>query len=248
LAESEKVLDRALVVGGQDDPKALAFIHYQRFQLFKEMGQIDRAVASWEEAVANDPDAAITAREVYTMLTDVGRFSEARRYVDRDPNELQAGFQRGLIANLTADAAQAREEWQATATMDPTGFGYGHESWVEAVLRLGDPDPVLKRMQELLVRYGTPRLLVLAGIAWAMKGNVEAATTYFQQAIGLLRRGRPPKQKLDSADWRLLDSLVADDEVKPSLKPYFAVLETLWGGTPPDSEAGKGPIFPPLRP
>ena len=32
----------------------------------------------------------------------------------------------------------------------------------------------------------------------------------------------------DGADWRLLDSLVKDDEMKATLKPYFAVVETLW--------------------
>jgi tetratricopeptide (TPR) repeat protein len=247
FAESEAALERALTVGGGDDPQAPAFAHYQRFQLFKEMGQLDRAVASWEEAVGSDPEAITTIQEVYTMLTEAGRYSEAQHYVDRDTNELQAGFQRGLIARLTGNLAKAREEWQAIAALKPTDFEYGYEGWVEAVLRLGDPDQALEQMQELLGRRGTPRLLVLAGMAWAMKGNVRPATAYFQQAINVLRHGRPPKQKLDSADWYLLDSLVADDRVKAELKAHFVVLETVWGASQPDSGAGKGPIFPPLR-
>jgi hypothetical protein len=55
------------------------------------------------------------------------------------------------------------------------------------------------------------------------------AVILFQQSIRLMRRVRPPRQKLDGADWRLLDSLVDDDEMKAKLKPYFAVVETLWG-------------------
>jgi hypothetical protein len=62
-----------------------------------------------------------------------------------------------------------------------------------------------------------------------MRDDPELAGLLFQRAIDLRRRERPPKQKLDSTDWRLLDSLVADDEVKTPLKSYFAIIETLWG-------------------
>jgi tetratricopeptide (TPR) repeat protein len=247
FAESQAALDQALEVGGEDDPSALAFAHYQRFHLFKEMGHLDQAVASWEQAAAHDPAVLMMVQEVYTMLTAVGRYSEALHYVDRDANELQAGFQRGLIASLTGNASQAREEWQSVAGMNPADFEYGYESWAEAVLRLGDPQPALDRMQELMMRYGTPRLVVLAGIAWAMQGNTRLATLYLQHAITLLRRGRPPKQKLDSADWHLLDSLVADDRIKAEFRSYFAVLETLWDRSTTASGQGEGLVLPPLH-
>jgi tetratricopeptide (TPR) repeat protein len=247
FAESQKALDRALEVGSEDDPQALAFAHYQRFLLYKELGQLDRAISSWEETVSCDPESRSTVQEVYTLLTDAGRYSEALQYVKRDPNELQASFQRGLIASLTGNLVEARKEWQAVAAMNPADFNYGHESWMEAVLRLGNPDPALERAQELMMRFGTPRLLVLAGIAWAMTGNARVATTYFQQSIRLQRRGRQPKQKLDSADWRLLDSLVADDRLKAELKPYFVALETLWGGPASTFTANEGSVFPPFH-
>jgi tetratricopeptide (TPR) repeat protein len=247
FAESQTALDQALEAGSADDPKALAFAHYQRFVLSRDLGRVDDALAAWEQVVALDPQSGEAVQEVYTMLTDAGRYSEALRYVAQDPNELLAGFQRGLIARLTGQLVEAREEWQAVAAMNPTNFERGHASWMEAVLRLGDPDPVLDRAQELIVRHGTPRLLVFTGIAWAMQGNVRLASTYFQQTISLLRRDRPPKQKLDSADWHLLDSLVADERIKAELKSYFAVLETLWGASSTSSRPGQDPIFPPLR-
>jgi putative SOS response-associated peptidase YedK len=84
-------------------------------------------------------------------------------------------------------------------------------------------------MDRLLGRYGSARLLTMAGIAWAMQGDQQRAQKAFDQTIDILRSHRPPKHKLDSADWRLLDSLVADDELKRVLKPYFAVVETIWG-------------------
>ena len=229
FAESQAALDRALVAGGGGgDPEVMAEVHYQRFHLFKDMAQIDQAVAEWEEDCASHSDVGGTVHQVYTMLTDAGRYGQAQRYVSRDENKLRAGFQRGLITNLTGNRDKARKEWREVAALDPHEFDTGHEAWGEAVLRLGDPTPVLDRQKLLLVRYGSPRILALSGTAWAMHGDRELAQRFYQQSIDRMRYERPPKQKLDSADWRLLDSLVTDDELKTALKPYFAVVETLW--------------------
>jgi tetratricopeptide (TPR) repeat protein len=229
LRDSQDAMARALEECQEDDITNLVNIHYQRFLLFKEMRQVDDALAAWEEALSRNPEVGSTVREVYTMLTDEGRYEEALLYIARDTNYLQSGLQLGLVASLTGKPAKAKQEWRAVADLDPSTFEYGHDAWVEAVLRLGNPDPALEWLQESLPEYGTPRLIVLSGIGWAMRQDVELATTLFQQAINMLRRQRPPKQKLDRADWRLLDSLITDDEVKAPLKPYFAVVETLWG-------------------
>lgn len=229
LAGAQVALDRALEACEEGDAVSLADTHYQRFLLFKEMRQLDDAMAAWEEAVKQNQEVGTTVREVYTMLTESGRYSEAQRYVARDENSLQAGFQKGLIASLTGKPIDARQAWRQVAEQNPDEFEYGHDAWVEAVLRLGDSEPALEWLQESLPRYGTPRLLVLSGIGWAMRQDSELASALFQQAISLMRRERPPKRKLDSADWRLLDSLVDDDETKTVLKPQFVVVETLWG-------------------
>ena len=227
--DSQDALERALEACQDNDDANLADIHFQRFLLFKEMRQIDDALAAWEEAVCQDPDVRNTVREVYSMLTDEGRYKEALLYVARDPNPLQSGLQMGLLANLTGKSIEAKQDWRSVAKLDPSEFEYGHDAWVEAVLRLGDPDPALEWLQESLPEYGTLRLIVLSGIGWAMRQDVELATALFQQAINMQRRQRPPKQKLDRADWQLLDLLVADKEIKAPLKSYFAVVETLWG-------------------
>lgn len=229
LADSQRALDRALVESSKDDGETLAEVYLQRFYLLKEMHQLDEAAAAWDEATEQNPSTNVTVRDVYTMFTDTGRYSDALRYVDRDDNELQAGYQRGLIASLTGKPAEALEAWRGVASLDPNGYEYGHDAWVEAVLRLGDPEPALEWLQEALARHGSPRLLILSGIAWAMRDDADLAGLLFQQAITMMRRQRPPKQKLDSADWRLLDTLVADDEAKTALKSHFAVVETLWG-------------------
>jgi tetratricopeptide (TPR) repeat protein len=229
LRDSQAALDRALETCQEDDAINLANVHLQRFLLFKEMRQVGDALAAWEEAITYDQDAVATVRQVYSMLTEEGRYEEALRYVARDENPMQAGFQRGLVASLTGRALEAKQEWRAVANLDPSEFEYGHDAWVEAVLRLGDPDPALEWLQESLPEHGTLQLIVLSGIGWAMREDAEMAATLFQQAINMLRMRRPPKQKLDRSDWQLLDLLVKDDKIKSPLKSYFAVVESLWG-------------------
>jgi tetratricopeptide (TPR) repeat protein len=229
FAESQKALGKALTLCQEIDAEDCADVHYQRFLLFKEMKQLDDALAAWEEATSLNPEISRTVREVYKLLTQAGRYSDAQRYIARDENRLQAGFQQGLIASLTGKSIEAREAWRQVARMDPNEYEYGHDAWVEAVLRLGNPDPALEWLQDSLPRYGSPRLLVLSGIGWAMRKDAELAGILFQQAINMQRRERPPKKKLGSTDWHVLDSLVNDEETKTALKPYFAVIETLWG-------------------
>jgi tetratricopeptide (TPR) repeat protein len=230
FAESQAAFDRALEVAGQKgDPGLLADAHYGRFLLLNAMGRLDEALAAWEEALSQQPAAQNTIREVYTALTDAGRYVQALVYVERDDNALQAGFQRGLLAQLAGDPDKAKREWQAVAALDPMSFEYGQDCWAEAALRVGAPDSVIERMQQLMRRHGSLRLLVLSGMAMAMRGERETAQRQFEQVTSLLRHSRPPKQKLDSADWRLLCSLVADEGLRASLKPYFAVVETIWG-------------------
>ncbi len=227
LDRSQAALDRAQQCDAHGDEGLVGFLNYVRFHLLRDLGQIDEALAAWEEALTHDPERAETVREVYAMLTEAGRYDEALSYVARDENRIQAAYQRALIASLQGRTEEAEQGWQEVAEMDPDEYEYGHDAWVEAVLRLGDPDPALEWLHEALPEVATARLLTLTGMGWAMRGDVEVAGTSFQTAINMGRIRQPQQQKLDSAEWRLLDSLVDDDEIKAPLKSYFAVIETL---------------------
>ncbi len=228
FAMAREALDHALAVCEENSCPDLPRIYRERFEFFRAAGQIDEAASAWEEGAARDEETRKGIGEVVAMLADAGRYSEARAMLDRETNPLRAGLRRGHIHNMMGNPSEARKEWQRIANLDPNEFEYGHEAWVEAVLRLGDPLPALQWLQEALRDRFSIRLLILSGVAWAMYGDAEVAANLFQQAIGLLRYQRPPKKKLDSSDWRLLDNLVNNDEIKKALKPYFAVVETLW--------------------
>jgi tetratricopeptide (TPR) repeat protein len=229
FARAREAIDRALSVCQQTSCPELAWIYRERFEFFRAAGQLDEALAAWEEAAARDEEVRKDIGYVAALLAAAGRYSEARAMAARDPNPLRAGLQRAHIEGLMGNPGEARREWRRVADLDPDEFEYGHEAWVEAVLHLGEAEAALEWLQEALRERFSVRLLVLSGVAWAMYGDAEVAGILFQQAIGLLRYQRPPRKKLDSADWRLLDSLVTDDEIKKVLKPYFAVVETLWG-------------------
>ncbi len=234
LAESLTAFDGALTAAGQSQDEeqkteTLASIYYRRFLLFKEMARWDDAVQAWEQAAALKPDdVAETIPDLYKALTEAGLYGMARTYVDRDSNSLHAGMQRGLLNFMTGKPVDAMQEWRAVAALDPLSFDRGQDAWMEAVLRVGDPKPVLDRLDDLLSGYGSPQVLILGGMAWAMSGEAETAKAMLQRAIDLLRRDRPPKIKLDGADWRLLTSLVPHAEMRTALKSYFAVIETTW--------------------
>lgn len=234
LAESLAAFDQAVTVAGQAQDKerrteTLSRAHYGRFLLFKEMARWDDAVQAWEQATALKPDEMKeTLPDLYKALTEAGLYSMSRAYVDRDTNKLYAGLERGLLNLMTGKPGDAMEEWRTVAALEPLSFESGQEAWAEAVLRVGDPQPVLDRLDEFLSGYGSPRMLILGGMAWAMSGKAETAGALLQRAIDLLRRERPPKTKLDGADWRLLTSLVPYAEMRTALKPYFAVIETAW--------------------
>lgn len=229
FAQAGEALDRALEAC---QPRAscpdLARIHRERFEFNRATGQVDAALAAWEEAAAHDEEVRKGISDVAAMLADAGRYSEARAMVNRDPNPLCAGLRRGHIDRLMGNAGEARKEWRRVADLNPDDFEYGHEAWVEAMLRLGEAEGALEWLQDALGERFNIRLLILSGVAWAAYGDAEVAASLFQQAIGLLRYQRPPKKKLDGSDWRLLESLVTDEEIKKALKPYFAVVETLW--------------------
>jgi tetratricopeptide (TPR) repeat protein len=229
LELGRSALAHALLAARDAAPELGAVIHYERFLLLRDLGRVEEAVAAWEQAVKLDTRYQDSISQAYAMLTDAGRYSDALAYVARDENPLRAGLQRGLIAQQTGQMIEARKEWKAVAVLDPEQYAGGQEAWAEAVVRLGDPQPLLDRLQVLMTKHGTTRLLVLAGIAQAMNGQVDRAAMLFQQAIQLVRYGRPARQKLDRADWRLLSSVVKDEKAKEALKAYFVVIETLWG-------------------
>ncbi len=228
LNPAQSALEKAGALAAQAEPEMQAQICFEEFLLYRDMGNLDAAADAWERAVVHWPEAAWSVREVYAMFTRVGRYNDAGRYIDRDENALQAGFQRGLIASLTGNPTQARKYWQEVAQANPDEFQYGQDAWIESLLRLGTPNPALVWLNKALPRGTSMRLLILAGIAWAMLDNVDLAGRFFKDAVQALRYRRPPKQKLDSADWHLLDAVVANKETKKALKSYFAVVETLW--------------------
>jgi tetratricopeptide (TPR) repeat protein len=229
FAESQAALDGALGAASKEEKETLTAIYYERFWLFKEMSRWDDAVQAWEQGLAVEPDRMQgTISEVHKMLTDAGLYGMARTYVERDQNPLSAGLQRGMLNYLTGKPADAAQEWRKVAALDPAEPEDGQEAWMEAVLRLGDPAPVLEKLEGLLLGYESTRILFLAGMAQAMHNEADHARALLEQTVHLLRRERPPKQKLDSADWRLFNALVPDAQLKAALKPYFAVIETTW--------------------
>ena len=113
------------------------------------------------------------------------------------------------------------------AALTPRDHEEGHEAWAEAVLRLGQPETALPVLEDLLGRgQGDQRCIILLGLAWAMLGKAGPAREAFGHALRVLQRQEPQRAKLAAKDWRLVDALVQDPQVKTSVQSCFAVVLT----------------------
>jgi tetratricopeptide (TPR) repeat protein len=231
LSRAEEILDRALAIPEQD-PQVRGQVHLNRALLYKALAQVDEALAAWEEAVQDAPDIVETVPEMVDLLIDVGRLDEALAYVERDADELRRGLHRGIVLARQGKPGRARAAWTDVHEMDPATTQGSRAAWLEATLRLGDPDAGLDRFEELLTGESSARLFLLGGMGWAMKGDLEAARVGFRVALEAMSRDYPPTYKFDSKDWRLLDQLVDTPETKAQLKAHFAVVDAAFDAVP----------------
>jgi tetratricopeptide (TPR) repeat protein len=224
LEQADQVLDRALKAP-DPDPELLGAVHLNRALLYLAWGRLDEAVAAWERAIQDSAALSDTAPEIYTALIKAGRLDEALAIVERDPDALRRGLYRGVVHARRGELDRARAAWTEVEEMEPDAEGSA-EAWLEATLRLGHVDLGLERFEQLLAGGPSARLFLLGGVGWAMKGDLEAARAGFGVALDAMRRGYPPAYKFSSDDWRLLDQLVDDAEVKAQLRPHFAVVDS----------------------
>lgn len=231
LDKAEEVLERALAIPEQD-LEVRGQVHLNRALVYRALGRVDDALTAFEEAVQDSPDLVETVPEMVDLLIKVGRLDEALAYVERDTDELRRGLYRGIVLARQGEPDRARAAWAEVHETDPATSEGSRAAWLEATLRLGDPDAGLERFEELLAGEPSARLFLLGGMGWAMKGELEPARVGFRVALEAMSRDYPPVYRFDSKDWRLLDQLVDAPEVKAQLKPHFAVVDAAFDGIP----------------
>jgi tetratricopeptide (TPR) repeat protein len=242
LDEAEENLQRAarLATGSDDETDAYLAL----FDFYRAQGQVDEALAAWDQAWAAHGHTPGYVFPLYQMMWEIGDLERAHEYLNQEKNPLRKGFYQGILAISEGAPDQARKHWRRVAQMNPLEFDEGHEAWAEAALRVDQPPQEVIAALGALLESGdlTPRGLILQAVAEARIGHSEHAENMLKIARSLGLRSRPRQEKLTAAHWVLFDELVADDEIKHQLRHYFEQEEAPDLKTPPASPAaGPGP-------
>jgi len=147
-----------------------------------------------EEAAARYAGRPRRFREACLAIQE-GRPAVARAALEEllaeAPDDPVYRLERGRCRFMLGDAAGAREDLEAVwpsfgdAPFDREGLCSVPSLWAEALLDMGEPEPVLERLRDLAdPRAGNSRLALLYAMALVAAGEVEAARDFLAEAAG----------------------------------------------------------------
>ncbi len=223
LDEAEENLQRASRTASTPDDKSQAYLAL--FDFYREQGQIEEALAAWDQAWEGDGHDSGYVFPLYQMMWEAGDLERSREYLKQEKNPLRKGFHQGLLAASEGDSDEATKQWKRVAKMNPLEYDEGHDAWAEAALRVDhSPEEVIGSLSAVLEAGDfTPRGLLLQAIAEARIGHTEHAQEVLEIARNIGLRSRPRAEKLPAVHWALFDELVADEEIKSQLRHFFHV-------------------------
>jgi len=223
LDEAEEHIQRASRTASAPDDKAQAYLAL--FDFYREQGQIEKALAAWDQAWPGDDHDSGYVFPLYQMMWETGDLERSREYLKQEKNPLRKGYHQGLLAASEGDSDEATKHWKRVAKMNPLEYEEGHDAWAEAALRVDhSPQKVIGALSAVLEAGNfTPRGLLLQAIAEARIGHTEHAQQVLETARNIGLRTRPRAEKLPMAHWALFDELVTDEEIKNQLQHLFQV-------------------------
>jgi tetratricopeptide (TPR) repeat protein len=188
----KQVLDRAETKGFADVYNMLGVIHHDK-------GRFDEAQASFEEALAINPNYTEAALNLAVTYNDLGRYDEAKRIYQAAlsrgtdaPGQLDP-FVKGKIANLHAEVAQAyvdagmpgdaMHELRKAILLCPT-FADLRLKLSNLYRQTGDLDAAKFELDEAIA--ARPRFLpahIALGVTLLSKGDPKAAIAAWEKAL-----------------------------------------------------------------
>jgi len=216
--EAIEHFNRAIDLTDKKEMKTLVCHHL--LNIYTTLGQSDKVAETWQRNVSFDSFAQVTIPDIYDYYLRTGEIQRATALVIEDEDPLRRGLYSGLIDYAEGSRESAEREWGKVIRREISEETEGLEFWMEAGLRVGQAQRVIDKVTPIFaagkVTIG-PALLF--GIAWAMKGDVERADSFFHVVRDSLtwKKG----DLLSFREWELLDSLVQDETVKAALRHHF---------------------------
>ena len=219
--QAESCYQSALALAKDNAEAAIA--NLGSFRVCRETDRADDALSAWGMAVVLDPEMGEHVSEVYTWLIERGDLELAEEYLGREQDQARHAFYQGLLDWQVGreDAAQSR--WNDVLDMDIADQDIDAAVWIEAALRLGEPERAIESEPILTGENTVPSVdtATVLGIAYAMLDQIEDAKRWFDVVVQRLRRGWPATYKIEKHGWKLLNSLVPNQETVQVLADYF---------------------------
>jgi tetratricopeptide (TPR) repeat protein len=118
-------------------------------RVYQETDRVDQVLDVWNLALVLDPELAEQAVEVYGWLIRRGELDRARPFLERERNPITRTFYEGLLEWYAGQQEAARQRWREVLEMDPGQQNTQIETWMEAALRLDEPQRVDQLATEL---------------------------------------------------------------------------------------------------
>ncbi len=182
-----------------------------------EQGDFEQAAALFEEAIALDPNYKQQLYRIYSRMIRLGDPARAIAFVKRDQrNPIRTGFWHGVALDQLGESDEAIKHWQKVVNVDLAANEEPHLlEYILAHYYLGDAEGtglglVLNALQE--ETGGQWALFLLAGVGWALRGNVENARTNFFTGMNQ-RRANGNGLLLPWESWNFLLDLLPEEEL-----------------------------------
>ena len=200
-----------------------ATVNVALFSVYRDAGRVEDALDAWDMAVVLNPELADSVFQTSSWLIRRGDLDLARKYLDRERRPIRRSFGEGLLEWQKGNEDTARRTWQSILDTDGEIEDADLTAWVEAALRLGEPERADERLTQLASsNQSIPAdMITLQGIAKLMLDQVQEATERFERVIARLRRAWPSRNNIPADRWSLLTSIVPDKERQESVKGYF---------------------------
>jgi tetratricopeptide (TPR) repeat protein len=149
--DARAAFERAIEV----DP-ASSISHNNLGVLAEESGDPERALDHYQRALSIAPEDPAVARNVGSTLVELGRYDDARPFLDRgvSAGDPLAFYYRGLLNERTGDTGAASDDYRAAVQLRPT-FAEAQRALGLLCLQLGDRQAAARSF-EMFLTWASP--------------------------------------------------------------------------------------------
>ena len=227
LAHIAQLIEETSDLDEEERQSERAYMASQHAMLALRRQEWEESVAWIEKALSGSWELAHKYQAVYQAIALEGPPDMALRLIDRDAApRISSFFWRGLAHQRAGDSAKARNAWKKMIAYEPDeDEDFPIFGMILAYYYSGDPNQIGLELVLRTLAETDPvdwALLLLAGLGWAVQGDMKNTHSNLEGSMLLRRTSRPGAKYLPIDIWKHAQ-LLLDDNVLPEIAPYFGV-------------------------